>query len=389
MVEPEKNEELFLFLDSGIYRFRSSNAIFIDPVRILNSSYTRFRVSPAAYYSRSFEHIKREETPLASPSSRKRKRKQSKSLPRNETEESAHQRHLAARPLLLRAHEALLGVKDLLSCLCDIKNDGRSSVESKELLPFVELGKVWQAPLYEMSLYFRPHDKQTEDGGMPLIQCGEREVVPIFNNLVVNKTSDDLEAEFHTRWYIIPRESCFYMSDLGQIHNLIPDQSDHGFNLIVIDPPWENKSAYQKSVYSVLPNRYFLSLPIKQLSHTEGALVALWITNREKLQVFVEKELFPIWGVRYVARLYWLKVKLDGSLIGDLDLFHHRPYECLLLGYSNVQEVASDHHSAFKRPQDNQVIISVPGDYSRKPPIGSIQPLIILKSNFGYSNFHN
>jgi len=28
------------------------------------------------------------------------------------------------------------------------------------------------------------------------------------------------------------------------------------------------------------------------------------------------------------------QVKADGSLIGELDLFHHRPYECLLLGYS-------------------------------------------------------
>lgn len=28
-----------------------------------------------------------------------------------------------------------------------------------------------------------------------------------------------------------------------------------------------------------------------------------------------------------------LQVKSDGSLISDLDLFHHRPYECLLIGY--------------------------------------------------------
>lgn len=27
-----------------------------------------------------------------------------------------------------------------------------------------------------------------------------------------------------------------------------------------------------------------------------------------------------------------LQVKADGSLINDLDLFHHRPYECIILG---------------------------------------------------------
>lgn len=82
-----------------------------------------------------------------------------------------------------------------------------------------------------------------------------------------------------------------------------------------------------------MPNRYFLSLPIEKLAHKDGALVALWVTNKEKLRVFIEKDLFPKWGVKYLATHYWLKVKADGSLIGELDLFHHRPYECLVLGY--------------------------------------------------------
>ncbi|KAH1073581.1 hypothetical protein J1N35_025909, partial [Gossypium stocksii] len=55
-----------------------------------------------------------------------------------------------------------------------------------------------------------------------------------------------------------------------------------------------------------LPNRYFLSIPIKQLTHRGGALMALWVTNREKLCTFIEKELFPTWGVRYV---YYLLVE--------------------------------------------------------------------------------
>lgn len=60
--------------------------------------------------------------------------------------------------------------------------------------------------------------------------------------------------------------------------------------------------------YPTLPNRYLLSLPIKQLTHKDGGLVALWVTNREKLRGFVEKELFPSWGVRHMATFYWLKV---------------------------------------------------------------------------------
>lgn len=69
-----------------------------------------------------------------------------------------------------------------------------------------------------------------------------------------------------------------------------------------------------------MPNRYFLYLPVKEFAHTEGALVALWITNREKLRMFVEKELFPAWGVTHVTTLYWLKVYI-WDLCYSLDYF--------------------------------------------------------------------
>ena len=98
-------------------------------------------------------------------------------------------------------------------------------------------------------------------------------------------------------------------------------------------------------------------------------------------------------------------MKADGSMINDLDLFHHRPYECLLLGqchgkvslyyaaspilivdtlwvfvvdsfmfatcaFDPLQAMDSKCLSKSKPVQDNQIIISIPGDYSRKPPVG-------------------
>lgn len=109
-----------------------------------------------------------------------------------------------------------------------------------------------------------------------------------------------------------------------------------------------------------------------RLAHTDGALVALWVTNKEKVRIFVEKELFPKWGVKYMATHYWLKVKADGSLIGELDLFHHRPYECLVLGYCHGKDEDAECFSRLKFIPDAQVFISIPGDYSRKPPIGEM-----------------
>jgi hypothetical protein len=60
--------------------------------------------------------------------------------------------------------------------------------------------------------------------------------------------------------------------------------------------------------YPTLPNKYLLSLPLKELAHTNGAIVGLWVTNREKLRSFVDKELLPAWGVVSCATWYWLKV---------------------------------------------------------------------------------
>uniref|UniRef100_A0A2P2KC53 Uncharacterized protein MANES_05G163100 n=2 Tax=Rhizophora mucronata TaxID=61149 RepID=A0A2P2KC53_RHIMU len=305
------------FMESGIYRFENSNAVFLDPVRVLNRSYTRFRVSPRAYYSRFFDSKDDHQETTVPSSSKKRKRKEKKTPALNDRERAAEHRHQQVRPRLLKAHESLIEAADLLAIMRNLRGDSCSPTECKNLSrncaqqSLAELGRVWQAPLYDITLNFPQQGPRryppSEDGGGPIDQCGQQRVLPAFNNLVVNETSDDVEADFLDRNYIIPRDSCFYMSDLEQIHNLCPAECTYGFNIIVVDPPWENASARQKLVYSTLPNRYFLSLPIKQLTHEDGALVALWVTNREKCRTFVEKELFPAWGVTYAAsKTRWL-----------------------------------------------------------------------------------
>ncbi|XP_054820068.1 methyltransferase-like protein 2 isoform X2 [Prosopis cineraria] len=373
-MESQNEENFTQFLESGIYVFEDSNAVFVDPVRVLNRSYNHFKVSPSVYYARFFESQRCNQDPRSATTSRKgkRKRKQIAGKPRalSERERIAEQRHLEARSFLLKAQESLQKSTALLDVLSNLRNDPSISTDcgvstlSVVQQSFVELGQVWQVPLFEITLNVHVSGQTNEDK--------EQRVHPAFNNLIANETTDEAEAEFLNNHYIIPRESCFYMSDMGQIHSLVPADADSGFNLIVVDPPWENASAHQKSRYPTLPNRYFLSLPIIQLTHTEGALVALWVTNREKLRGFVERELFPAWGVSYAATFYWLKVKANGSLISDLDLFHHRPYESLILGYSHGKATKSDEQSNFRPVRDNYVIMSIPGDYSRKPPIADL-----------------
>ncbi|XP_019457273.1 PREDICTED: methyltransferase-like protein 2 isoform X2 [Lupinus angustifolius] len=341
VMKDSESQKLSLFYESGIYYFDDSNAVFVDPVRVLNRSYNGFRVSPSAYYPRFFESSipKPISTVTSSPTKRKRKRKRIAKEPPslNDRELIAVQRHQEARPLLLKGHECLLQSAELLEALSTLKNDSGCCKRECQGAQhsFIELRQ--EAPLLEVMLNLRldaPEQVPNDLEDSPSVQCCEHIVLPAFNNLVANDTKVEAVAEILNNRYIIPRESCFYMSDLGQLRNLIPAHADSGFNLIMVDPPWENASAYQKSRYPTLPNRYFLSLPIKQLTHTNGALVCLWVTNREKLRSFVETELFPAWGVSFAANFYWLKVKANGSFICDLDFFHHRPYEVLVLGYS-------------------------------------------------------
>lgn len=283
-------------------------------------------------------------------------------------ERIAEARHQEARPLLLRAHESLVKAKHLLEYLSKT-NEGKEytlDVGSGSENNFVELGTSWRAPFCEITLCFQKHHVLgNEDGGSFHAQ---KTSSPLFNSIISVEAIDEAEGEFHNRRYILPRGSSFLMTDVKRVRDLIPGSPDQGYNLIVVDPPWENGCVRQKQAYPTLPNRYLLYLPVQELAHPNGALLALWITNKEKLRVFVEKQLLPSWAVKNPTVFYWLKVKPDGSLIGDLDLFHHRPYECLLLGYINVN-TDSKQGSNFKLLEGSQVIMSVPGAHSRKPPL--------------------
>ncbi|XP_064959187.1 methyltransferase-like protein 2 isoform X3 [Musa acuminata AAA Group] len=389
------SDEVRSFLDTGIYRLvrDGSKVVFLDPVRILNYSYSRFWVSPSAYYSRSFETTTAALKTDAVEDSRILKKRKRTRAPRdlNESERASEKRHQEARTFLLNAHKAFLEAAELQALLPElVKSEVSLPTRRASEQKFIQLGSLWQAPLYEISLCFRNKNLSDDTGGYRLGDHGGTIIVHrLYNNLICNETNEDVEAEFQSNHYILPSRSCFHMSDLRQVRNLVPGNlhksnqtlsfvekcftahSKDGFNFIVIDPPWENGSACQKAVYPTLPNRYFLYLPVKELAHEGGALVALWMTNREKLRIFVENELFPAWGVTKFVLSYWLKVKPDGSLIGELDLFHHRPYECLLLGYINLQNDDS-RAMPFEYLGINQVIVSIPGDYSRKPPLGQL-----------------
>ena len=47
-------------------------------------------------------------------------------------------------------------------------------------------------------------------------------------------------------------------------------------------------------------------------------LLALWVTNRERLRAFVERELLLAWGLEHVATWHWVKITDGGELVAPM-----------------------------------------------------------------------
>lgn len=63
---------------------------------------------------------------------------------------------------MLKAHEDLLGNKDILETLKNLRGDEAVEEASVEQ-SFVELGTVWQAPMYEITLNLYHNECLTEE----------------------------------------------------------------------------------------------------------------------------------------------------------------------------------------------------------------------------------
>ncbi|KAK4199633.1 putative methyltransferase-like protein 4 [Triangularia verruculosa] len=155
-----------------------------------------------------------------------------------------------------------------------------------------------------------------------------------------------------------------------------PPPNHQKFNLILLDPPWPNRSAKRKrsghGTYTPLnslssTSQLLCSFPISSLLSDEngGGLVAVWVTNSSKFQHLLldpKKGIFAKnWGVELVGEWILLKVTSQGEPIVDLGSKWRKPYERLLI--ARKRGVAEAGTGAVK----TKVIVSVPDIHSRKP----------------------
>lgn len=139
------------------------------------------------------------------------------------------------------------------------------------------------------------------------------------------------------------------------------------FRLIVLDPPWPNRSARRKKAGSYKTasdlseiQDLLSSIPLASHLASDG-LVAMWITNKSSVLDLVtsSKGLFASWGLELVTQWTWLKITSSGMPLFDIESTWRKPWETLLIAK----------RTGAKAPETlkPQVILAVPDVHSRKP----------------------
>ncbi|GAA5810000.1 hypothetical protein MFLAVUS_003415 [Mucor flavus] len=212
-------------------------------------------------------------------------------------------------------------------------------------------------------------DEDSAEYNLSATVITDLDMFSIFNLICINAESTlKLLQITPACQYIIPPKSSFLMGSiadsLSQLGNYVNRKG--GADLIVMDPPWPNKSVSRSSHYETQDIYDLYSIPISQMMASKDCIVAIWVTNKPKFRNFILNKLFPAWGLVCVSEWAWLKVTTQAECIFPLDSMHKKPYEQLILGRPKaITQLGTVpmHHT----------IVSIPSiRHSRKPPLEDV-----------------
>ncbi|XP_038602480.1 N(6)-adenine-specific methyltransferase METTL4 [Tachyglossus aculeatus] len=197
----------------------------------------------------------------------------------------------------------------------------------------------------------------------------------LFSQVTENRSTFTKILTLMGQKYLVPPKSSFLLSDISRMEPLL----NYGkkYDVIVIDPPWQNKSVKRSNRYGYLPSWQIKQIPIPKLA-APNCLVITWVTNRQKHLSFVKEELYPGWSVETLAEWHWVKITRSGEFVFPLDSPHKKPYEGLVLG--RVQGGTASPLKNERKPEaetspipNHKVIVSVPCVlHSHKPPLSEV-----------------
>lgn len=98
----------------------------------------------------------------------------------------------------------------------------------------------------------------------------------LFDTILENPLDRETTATAAGAAFILPPRCRVLMSDLSALKRHTPilrspggGGGGGGFQLIVLDPPWENASVRRGGQYSTVPSRQLLGLPLSELYHPQ------------------------------------------------------------------------------------------------------------------------
>ncbi|PYH94114.1 MT-A70-domain-containing protein [Aspergillus ellipticus CBS 707.79] len=208
------------------------------------------------------------------------------------------------------------------------------------------------------------------------------------------------ETPYHYHSFHVPPLSSFLRCRLPisepitnhtQLNPHIPGLSrDHRFDLILLDPPWTNRSVRRSGHYRTqsyldwglltrrlrdilrvhLKENHALSTNASRGEHPETSphtdtrdpLAAIWITNSAKARKAAYDSMQGA-GLTVCEEWVWLKTTTDGQPISSLGGHWRKPYEILVIG-RRVHPLKDEVKKAIIT---RRVIAAVPDIHSRKP----------------------
>ncbi|TVY25330.1 Methyltransferase-like protein [Lachnellula hyalina] len=184
------------------------------------------------------------------------------------------------------------------------------------------------------------------------------------SSTIYHTTSDGLRAR-------LPPHATALYGDITTTLETFTQSAPH-FKLIIMDPPWPNRSARRKSSYFIsysTPeiNTLLSSIPLNDHLAEDG-LVAVWVTNKVVFRDILLQEggLFDEWDIELVEEWVWVKVAVNGATICALDSAWRKPYETLLVGCKKGKKRTGN------KDVKRRVIVAVPELHSRKPNLKAL-----------------
>ncbi|KAG2899839.1 hypothetical protein PC115_g16425 [Phytophthora cactorum] len=163
---------------------------------------------------------------------------------------------------------------------------------------------------------------------------------------------------------VLPAGSSFAQRDVRTLHQLALGRH----KLILMDPPWQNKSVSRGKRYDMLDHSELLKIHVPHIADPDECILAVWVTNRPRYMAYLREQALPSWGFTYHTCWYWLKLSKNGELVTPLDSTHRLPVETLAVAY-RAKDQAHEQTLRQRLGEQMRIVLSIPLRHSWKPPL--------------------